>query len=379
MDWLSKLTAAGANLAAVAGSKTLATLIGVDSGQLKTVLDALNQPTLCFIPILSEKLTVRRSADIGTTMLISQTDQTKEYITDNAAPRPRVWTGTGFISSLAPEVENGLWLKPSLLVQQSILEAAADSRQPVKFKTDTGEVVDVLISDLQITSTPKGAGYREITYAVQEVKILENSLQLGDISAALTTKAATKSIPLRAILNLGGNVPLYTGAAEAAISLLKTPAEVEEEVEEAQSEESGDRNITMTLSGQDVWSGKFTYGTFTAVSTAITDTDNEMQQTLTVGTMTFLLIYTWSEIHEAVYEDEAKTKIKTPAEYAWVVTIDSVVLKSEQSIPQRSFTMYPNTIHFDGDEYYTVSVISELENIGHADLPNVYITIGVRN
>lgn len=374
MDWLSKLTAAGTNLAAVAGAKTLGALIGMDGEQLTSVLDALKQPTLCFIPILSDKLTVRRTADIGTTMLISQVDQTKEYITDNAAPRPRSWTGSGYISSLAPAVENGLWLKPSLLVQQTILEAAADSRQPVKFKTDTGEVVDVLIADLQITSTPKGAGYREVSYTVQEVKILENSFQLGDITAGLT-KAATKSIPLRSILNLGGNTALVTGAAVSALSLLKTPLEVEKEVEEAEETES--KEIIMTLQGQDVWSGKFTYGTFTAVPTVIADTDNEMQQTLTVGTMTFLLVYTWSEVREAELDEDGK--VVTPAEYAWVVSIDSVVTNSDESIPQRSFTMYPNTIHFDGDERYTVSVISELENIGHADLPNVYITIGVRN
>lgn len=379
-DWMSKLTVAGANLAAVAGSKTLATLIGLDSGALKTILDSLNQPTLCFVPIQSEKLTVRRTADIGTTMLISQTNQTKEYITDNAAPRPRTWSGNGYISSLVPDVENGLWLKPSLLVQQSILEAAADSRQPVKFKTDTGEVVDVLVADLQITSTPKGAGYREVTYTVQEVKILENSFQLGDISAQLTNKAATKSIPLRSMLNLGGNVPLYLGAAEAAIALLKSPSEVQEEIEESTKENNQDYgSVTMTLTGQDTTPGKYTFSTFTAVNTVIADTDNEMQQTLSVGNMTFLFVYTWTEIKAAEYEDEAKTKVKTPAEYAWVLAIDSVSTSDAEDIPQRSLTMYPNTIHFDGDEHYTIAIISELESIGHADLPNVYITIGVRN
>lgn len=241
---ISKVFEAGRDVAATTGlgSKAIAALIGVDPKQLINVIDSLYQPSLCYITIESEALSLRKTADIGTTMLISSTNFQKEYLTDNAAPRPRVWTGSGYIKALVPTVENGLVIKPSLQVQQAILEAAADSRQPVKFKTDTGEVVDVVVQDLTISATPKGPNVRAISYTVQEVKILENSI-LPDVEGAFGNKfmqwfdskvesnkilkfaktagtAAAKSIPGRAIANLGKNTAIGTGVIAGASKLL---------------------------------------------------------------------------------------------------------------------------------------------------------------
>lgn len=223
-DILDKVYEAGRNFAAITGSKgfpwgkTLAALIGVDTTQLEGILESLNQPSLCYIPIQSESLTMRRTADIGTTMLIAQTDQKKEYVTDNSAPRPRTWNGSGYITALAPMLENYLVVKPTLQAQIAILDAAADSRQPVKFKTDTGEVVDVLVQDLQISSTPKGMNARQVTYTVQEVKVLENSIMLG-LEKALD-KTGMSSIPMRAIINLGKGSAIGSGTSNLISGLL---------------------------------------------------------------------------------------------------------------------------------------------------------------
>ena len=198
--------------------KSIAALTGIDSTQLTNILESLEQPSLCFVPIKSESLTLRRSSDIGTTMLISQTNHTKEYVTDNAAPRPRSWSGQGYITSLTPLMENKLVIKPTLQAQQAILEAAIDSRQPVKFKTDAGEVVDVLIQDLQIASTPKGMNARAINYTVQEVKILQNAIILN--SENELTPAAAQSIPVQAIVNLGKGTAIGAGITDAVTSLL---------------------------------------------------------------------------------------------------------------------------------------------------------------
>lgn len=192
----------GSNILEDFGNKSVAALIGISAEALENVITSLQQPSLCFIPIKSESLTMERNVDIGTTMLISQADQKKDYLTDNTAPRPRVWTGSGYISSLSPMLENGLLIKPTVQVQQAILDAAADSRQAVKFKTDTGEIVDVLVQRLQIASTTKGAGVKQVTYTVQEVKVLQNSVLLGTLDEVLG-KTAVSSIPARAITNLG--------------------------------------------------------------------------------------------------------------------------------------------------------------------------------
>lgn len=224
-NMIDKLYTEGKDFAAKVGGsnkvmgKVIASLVGVAATDLNNMLAALEQPSLCFIPIKSESLSVRRSVDVGTTMLISQVDQTKDFLTDNSAPHPREWTGKGYISSLVQYAENGLLIKPSLQIQMAILDAAADSRQPVKFKTDMGEIVDVLVKDLQMASTTRGAGVKEVTYTVQEVKILENSVLLGSMSE-LAGKAGAGSIPKRAILNLGMNSAIGSGTAAGAAALM---------------------------------------------------------------------------------------------------------------------------------------------------------------
>ena len=216
---IDKIEEAGRNLSATAGTKLLGALVGVGAEALENVLTSLQQPSLCFVPILSESLSLRRTVDIGTTMLITQADQKKDYITDNAAPRPRTWTGTGYISSLSPILENGVLIKPTVQAQQAVLEAAIDSRQKVKFKTDMGEVVDVLIQDLQIASSTKGAGVKRIQYTVQEVKVLQNSVLLGNLTE-LAGAVANNSVPVNTILNLGRNSAIMSTVTNVASSIL---------------------------------------------------------------------------------------------------------------------------------------------------------------
>lgn len=216
---IDKLAEAGKNLSATAGTKLLGAITGIGAEALENVLTSLQQPSLCFVPILSESLNMRRTVDIGTTMLITQADQKKDYITDNAAPRPRTWTGTGYITSLSPILENGVLIKPTVQAQQAVLEAAIDSRQKVKFKTDMGEVVDVLIQDLQISSTPKGAGVKRIQYTVQEVKVLQNSVLLGNL-AELAGTTANNSVPVNTILNLGRNSAIMSTVTNVASNIL---------------------------------------------------------------------------------------------------------------------------------------------------------------
>ena len=221
MSILGSFQSAGTDFAAITGGygKTIATFTGYDPTSIVNAIESLAQPMLCYIPIKSTSLNMRHVNEIGNTMLISQTTQQKDYVVDNVAPRPRIWTGTGYIDSLAPIAELGFVIKPTLLLQQAILEAAADSRQPVKFKTDTGEVFDVVVQDLQITSLEKGSGVKMITYVVQEVKILENAILTGESADTLGTAGAA-SIPKRAITNLGKNKILGAGITDGVTGLL---------------------------------------------------------------------------------------------------------------------------------------------------------------
>jgi hypothetical protein len=432
MNLIDKLAEEGLNFAAKTGvgNKIIGTLIGVTAEQLENTVTALNQPSLCFIPIQSDSLSMRRSVDIGTTMLISQTDQRKDYLTDNAAPRPRTWTGTGYISSLSPILENGILIKPTVQAQQAILEAAADSRQAVKFKTDSGEVVDVLVQDLQISSTPQGPGVRRIQYTVQEVKVLNNSVLAGTLSEALGNTAA-KSVPIRAITNLGRNTALGAGVAVAASALLNidkvipeanvesNPEWTESAVNKAQATESidnGQYSKEYDIKVRKEWES-------IEVAKRVTDTglipveqgqpvgsvmDNIVGKPVLYKYTTFRLSeFTGAEIDfdpnaprkDGEEHDKRGVTLKqvigteeitllctltfdvdpSSSTYEhWNCKLDYITKDdNEPDIADRSFTVYPNTIHFDGDSVYIVSITSELENIGFNDLASAFISIGV--
>jgi hypothetical protein len=59
----------------------------------------------------------------------------------------------------------------------------------------------------------------------------------------------------------------------------------------------------------------------------------------------------------------------------WICSLE--VVSDTEDIPERSFVLYPNTLHFEGDTLYTVGVVTELEDIGHDSLQEVYLVIGV--
>lgn len=218
------------NLTSAAGNKTVANLMGMNAQFLKDALENVNtQPSLCFIPIYAESFEMDKTVDVSNTMLLSQNPesltesvmvQKKTYVTDNAAPRPRTWNIQGYIKALLPLIETSLIVKPTLMVQQAVLEAAADSRDTVKLKTDTGEVVDVLITKLTIGSTPKGTNARTVKVTVQEVKVLESAVNTGVGYDLDSTGAA--SIPKTAFANLGRATMLGFGMVSTIDTILNT-------------------------------------------------------------------------------------------------------------------------------------------------------------
>ena len=108
---------------------------------------------------------------------------------------------------------------------------------------------------------------------------------------------------------------------------------------------------------------KLDYSTYRLLNSTIAETDNELQLVLTAGDLTFLctLIFDTDEV-SSTYQH-------------WICSME--VVSDTEDIPERSFVIYPNTLHFEGDVLYTVAISSNLEEIGHDDLTNTFITIGV--
>ena len=108
---------------------------------------------------------------------------------------------------------------------------------------------------------------------------------------------------------------------------------------------------------------KLDYKTFVLANQPLNEGENELQQILTVNDLTLIctLRFDLDKISDTYGH--------------WICCLD--VVSDTEDIPERSLTLYPDTIHFEGDALYTVVISSELESIGHNDLSDTYITIGV--
>ena len=105
------------------------------------------------------------------------------------------------------------------------------------------------------------------------------------------------------------------------------------------------------------------YKTFVLANQPLNAGETELQEIFSVGDLT--LICTLRFDTDSVSDTYGH----------WICCLD--VVSDTEDIPERSLTLYPNTLHFEGDALYTIVVSSELESIGHDDLASAYITIGV--
>lgn len=99
------------------------------------------------------------------------------------------------------------------------------------------------------------------------------------------------------------------------------------------------------------------------IADAPTEGDTELATLLASDTFTFLcLLHFDTDPISSTYNH-------------WICSLEPV--SDEVQLEERSFVLYPNTLHFDGDDQYTVGVVSDLESIGLNDLDEVYLNIGV--
>lgn len=108
---------------------------------------------------------------------------------------------------------------------------------------------------------------------------------------------------------------------------------------------------------------KYNYTAFKLANIDIREDENELQQIITADEYTFIctLRFDTDPISDTFNH--------------WICSLDFV--SDTEDVPERSFVLYPNTLHFEGDDFYVVAITSELEEIRHNDLQNVILTIGV--
>lgn len=160
---------------------------------LRLLRNLLTLPYLAFVPIHPESFNTRRTSEVSTQLIISQVLGGKEFITDNSAPGPRIWTLKGYISGI-PFIELSNWFMPSLLIQKLIIDNAHTSRKAVPFRTTDGELVSVLIKECNFIEEPDNMNTLHIEVTLQELNYLTVTSSLNVVSS--TDKGLAKSLPL---------------------------------------------------------------------------------------------------------------------------------------------------------------------------------------
>lgn len=214
------LAGLGKNMAAVAGQAVIASITGIAKGSgseaFNDILQTLSSPTLCYVPISCDSLEENNEADVANTMIIAQNTGLKSYMTDNVAPKPRTWDIHGYITALVPIIEDYLLVKPTLLTQRLLLNNAFKSRDTVPFKTDTGEILDVVIVRLKMKSLANAQNAYEVTATVQEVDVLDTSttataLNLSGVAKSSVALNTVKSLGACAAGSAPANVMSFVG------------------------------------------------------------------------------------------------------------------------------------------------------------------------
>ena len=214
------LAGLGKNMAAVAGQAVIASITGIAKGSgseaFNDILQTLSSPTLCYVPISCDSLEENNEADVANTMIIAQNTGLKSYMTDNVAPKPRTWDIHGYITALVPIIEDYLLVKPTLLTQRLLLNNAFKSRDTVPFKTDTGEILDVVIVRLKMKSMANAQNAYEVTATVQEVDVLDTSttataLNLSGVAKSSVALSTVKSLGACAAGSAPANVMSFVG------------------------------------------------------------------------------------------------------------------------------------------------------------------------
>lgn len=102
---------------------------------------------------------------------------------------------------------------------------------------------------------------------------------------------------------------------------------------------------------------------FRLLNTALGTDENDVKQVMTAGDLSFIcsLHFDTDDVSDTYGH--------------WICSLE--VVSDTEDIPERSFVLYPNTLHFEGDTLYTVGVVTELDDIRHDSLQEVYLVIGV--
>lgn len=198
----------GKSVSSIVGTKSYAWTDAVGPQLFQAAADTLSalntQVSIAGIPIFSETVNCNRNVDVSAIMLADATTGNKEFVTDNTAPQPRVWSITGYIKNLIPVLESIIVIKPTLMLQRFLLDKYAKGRNTVQFRDEIGGVYDVVIRSFDYTYDSKGTNAYAVRLVLQEAVTIRNvNARYIDLTDA-TSEAVAASIPSQVVTSLPG-------------------------------------------------------------------------------------------------------------------------------------------------------------------------------
>lgn len=305
----------GKSVSSIVGSRTFAftnSNVGGKSLQASAdLLSALNtNVSVGFIPIFSESVNVDRNVDVSAIMLADVTTGKKEYITDNTAPQPRVWSVSGYIKNLVPVLESVLVVKPTLLLQKWLLDYYAQKRTTIPFRDEAGDIIEVVIKQVSFSYDAKATNAYSVRLVLQEAVTIQNVA--GELpKSAASGVAATSSVPSQIRNNIGALIArqvisgiTYPGSIgmDLLINILNEDSEYAQQRLQELEQRIADIKDTMTQEREEVRLDIPDNYTLSALPSIDNDGEEEFNGTLTVEDFTYTLQgYYETEILSANY------------------------------------------------------------------------------
>lgn len=149
-----------------------------------------------------------RSVDNSENMIITQRDKSsitealQEYVSDNSAPHPRTWHIEGYLTASVPIVDQTMGIiKPTLILQQALLDAYAQARKPVLFRSGLCQMpTQVMIDDYSIERQTEGNQAYSISIDLREWVVYDIPITIAKqnvedaITDATSTTSTTRSV-----------------------------------------------------------------------------------------------------------------------------------------------------------------------------------------
>lgn len=142
---------------------------------INAVTDELKDPNIEGIPIHADSEGASRDVEVNRHIVIAQVAANKEVLADNATPQLKQWKIKGYLTAVRDGIDPFLVIKPSLLIQDSLLDYYATSRRPVWYKTHDCKFYRVLISHIDTAYDPKATNALLINVTLTEFKTLTDS------------------------------------------------------------------------------------------------------------------------------------------------------------------------------------------------------------